>query len=83
MSCFFPAPGGFLFHRARRILFCRDKREWGAHQPWSTTGKYRSQAGVSGFLVFSRLAEETRIPNSRLLDEAIEDLLKKYEKKNG
>ena len=22
---------GFLFHRARRILFCQDKREWGAH----------------------------------------------------
>ena len=24
---------GFLFHRARRILFCQDKREWGAHPP--------------------------------------------------
>ena len=23
-------PGGFLFHRPRHILFCQDKREWGA-----------------------------------------------------
>lgn len=30
---------------------------------------------------FNRLAEETRIPKSRLIDEAIEDLLKKYEKR--
>lgn len=28
-----------------------------------------------------KLSEETRIPQSRLLDEAIEDLLKKYELK--
>ena len=28
-----------------------------------------------------KLSEETRIPQSKLLDEAIEDLLKKYEKK--
>lgn len=27
------------------------------------------------------LSEETRIPKSRLLDEAMEDLLKKYEKR--
>ena len=27
-----------------------------------------------------RLSKETRIPKSRLLDEAVEDLLKKYEK---
>ncbi|RKI71815.1 ribbon-helix-helix domain-containing protein [bacterium 1xD42-67] len=27
------------------------------------------------------LAQETRIPKSRLLDEAVEDLLKKYEKR--
>ena len=32
---------------------------------------------------FDKLAEETRIPKSRLIDEAIEDLLKKYAKKNG
>ena len=32
---------------------------------------------------FTQLAEKTRIPKSRLIDEAIEDLLKKYEKKNG
>ena len=32
---------------------------------------------------FNELAAETRIPKSRLIDEAIEDLLKKYEKKNG
>ena len=30
---------------------------------------------------FNHLADETRIPKSRLMDEAIEDLLKKYEKK--
>ena len=30
---------------------------------------------------FNQLAEETRIPTSRLIDEAIEDLLKKYEKR--
>ncbi len=28
-----------------------------------------------------RLSEQTRIPKSRLIDEAIEDLLKKYEKR--
>ena len=30
---------------------------------------------------FDELAKETRIPKSRLLDEAVEDLLKKYEEK--
>ncbi len=30
---------------------------------------------------FDKLAEATRIPKSRLLDEAVEDLLKKYEKR--
>ncbi len=29
---------------------------------------------------FDELANKTRIPKSRLLDEAIEDLLKKYKK---
>ncbi len=29
----------------------------------------------------TKLSEETRIPKSRLFDEAIEDLLKKYEKR--
>ena len=29
------------------------------------------------------LAKKTRIPKTRLLDEAVEDLLKKYEKKDG
>ena len=28
-----------------------------------------------------QLSEETRIPQSKLLDEALEDLFKKYEKK--
>lgn len=32
---------------------------------------------------FNDLSKETRIPKSRLLDIAIEDLLKKYEKKDG
>lgn len=35
------------------------------------------------FPKWTKLSEESRIPKSRLLDEAIEDLLKKYEKKNG
>ena len=30
---------------------------------------------------FDKLTEKTRIPKSRLLDEAVEDLLKKYEKR--
>lgn len=29
------------------------------------------------------LSKETRIPKSRLIDEAIEDLLKKYEKRRS
>lgn len=32
---------------------------------------------------FHKLAQETRIPKSRLLDEAVEDLLVKYAKKGG
>lgn len=32
---------------------------------------------------FDQLAKETRIPKSRLLDEAVEDLLKKYEKRGA
>ena len=32
---------------------------------------------------FDALSRKTRVPKSRLLDEAIEDLLKKYEKKDG
>ena len=32
---------------------------------------------------FHELSQKTRVPKSRLLDEAIEDLLKKYEKKGG
>lgn len=32
---------------------------------------------------FDKLAEETRIPKSRLIDEAIEDLLNKYKKRDG
>ena len=31
--------------------------------------------------LFDQLAQETRIPKSRLLDEAIEDLIKKHNKK--
>ena len=30
---------------------------------------------------FNELSKKTRVPRSRLLDEAIEDLLKKYEKR--
>ena len=32
---------------------------------------------------FDELSRTTRVPKSRLLDEAIEDLLKKYENQNG
>ena len=32
--------------------------------------------------LFDQLAKETRIPKSRLFDEAIEDLLKKYAAKD-
>jgi predicted transcriptional regulator len=31
---------------------------------------------------FNTLADQTRIPKSRLLDEAVEDLLKKYGKRD-
>lgn len=44
--------------------------------------KYRTRftSSLKNELVplFNRLAKKTRIPKSRLLDEAIEDLLKKY-----
>ena len=30
---------------------------------------------------FDELSKKTRVPKSRLLDEAVEDLLKKYEKR--
>lgn len=46
--------------------------------------KYRSRLTVSvdnGLLAgFNELATELRIPKSWLVDEALEDLLKKYEK---
>ena len=32
---------------------------------------------------FNDLSAKTRVPKSRLLDEAIEDLLKKYEKRTA
>lgn len=35
------------------------------------------------FIQFRELSKETRIPQSKLLDEAIEDLLKKYDKANA
>ena len=44
--------------------------------------KYRTRftSSLKNELVplFNRLSKKTRIPKSRLLDEAIEDLLKKY-----
>ena len=47
--------------------------------------KYRTRftSSLKNELVpcFDELARKTRIPKSRLLDEAIEDLLKKYEQK--
>ena len=45
--------------------------------------KYRTRftSSLKNELVplFNRLAKKTRIPKSRLLDEAIEDLLRKYD----
>ena len=45
--------------------------------------KYRTRftSSLKNELVekFDKLSKETRIPKSRLLDEAIEDLLKKHE----
>jgi len=32
---------------------------------------------------FNELSQKTRVPKSRLLDEAIEDLLNKYKKRDG
>lgn len=34
------------------------------------------------FVQFDKLATETRIPKSKLLDEAIEDLINKHTRKN-
>ncbi len=39
-----------------------------------------SSVDISLALAFHKLSEETRIPMSRLMDEAIEDLLKKFGK---
>ena len=33
--------------------------------------------------LFNQLSADTRVPKSRLLDEAIEDLLKNYEKRRA
>ena len=33
--------------------------------------------------LFNQLSADTRVPKSRLLDEAIEDLLKKHEKRRA
>ena len=33
--------------------------------------------------LFNQLSADTRVPKSRLLDEAIEDLLKKYENRRA
>ncbi len=45
----------------------------------------RFMSSLSNELVepFNELSKKTRITKTRLLDEAIEDLLKKYEKKDG
>ena len=32
---------------------------------------------------FNELSKKTRVPKSRLIDEAVEDLLKKYEKRRA
>lgn len=45
--------------------------------------KFVSSLANSLIEPLNELAKETRIPKSRLLDEAIEDLLTKYAKKDG
>lgn len=56
---------------------------------YSLVNRKRFVSSLANELVepFDRLSRETRIPKSRLLDIAIEDLLKKYgqkyEKKDG
>lgn len=42
--------------------------------------KYSTNVDKELLTKFKELAEETRIPATKLLDEAIEDLLKKYKK---
>ena len=55
------------------------KKEFLPMQPGDV---YETYADVSELMKdFDILAQKTRIPKSRLLDEAIEDLLKKYEKR--
>lgn len=42
--------------------------------------KYSTNVDKELLIKFKELAAETRIPATKLLDEAIEDLLKKYKK---
>ncbi|WP_303436822.1 ribbon-helix-helix domain-containing protein [uncultured Oscillibacter sp.] len=52
---------------------------------YSLVNRKRFVSSLANELVdpFDNLSKKTRIPKSRLLDIAIEDLLKKYEKKDG
>jgi len=43
--------------------------------------RYTNSIDIKLLEMLKELSQATRIPESRLLDEAIEDLLKKYEKK--
>ena len=51
--------------------------KYATRTPWSTA------VDTELLKKLRQLAADTRIPLARPTDEAIEDLLKKYEKKNG
>ena len=36
----------FFFHRARRILFRQDEKEWGVHPPHRDPGDFRAESGA-------------------------------------
>jgi len=38
-------PSGFFFHRARRILFRQDEKEWGVHPPRRKSAAAKNPTG--------------------------------------
>lgn len=42
--------------------------------------RYTNSINIEILTKFKAISEKTKIPASRLLDEALEDLIKKYEK---
>jgi predicted DNA-binding protein len=59
------------------------RRHWMAESVLVNRKKFVSSLSNELVEPFAQLSKKTRIPKSRLLDEAIEDLLAKYEKKDG